>query len=839
MSGSVNAGKMSTEQFARKIKAKHSLYGTVELDDDWFQSFIKNFEQDTWGQRVFVDVEHDPRNGVASEITKLRSDGDRFLADLSWKKLGERAFENGHIYFSIDFTDDYVDPETQEHHGPLLFGAGMVTRPFIKRQPSAQGHGHMTFSDRGRQIVVPDYLTSQLATEDNLMKELLKQLKAHLVSLKLSEALITTLLSAFETAGKTLGDNKDQLDTLLSQFKAQGDELVKQLAANEPNIQLSVATPTGIDDKVLSAAVDKALSDAEAAKTQAAKQLADSQAARQTLFDAEIDADKSLSEEQRGELKKTGAEFMAAQLSDDQVKSLADTLLTQKRQANINAQLSGMGFDVQGVVQGNEPAGGAGGQAGNFIRQVLSGTESHVNGNLMLAEEDKLTPFAKKVLAQFDRHNARQLHSEHRRLSGDTGVNIADGEFPIVAQRQVIVELLSDLRFLELVNVRTDPSAQATTQIPYEERNTAGIRNGAIVPENGAISYAGVSQKMDIAYVLARKIAVLVSNEMIHFSRSAQINWEAWGRSIASNARLMRELITAAIANEMQRTADSFLAGSVTDEDVAAQLDGSTKSLIKLAKFPMVRPHQRVDLQGEAVGAAENPFTLSINGSEITAYDGSGDQASGTYYVFENLNLGFVRLVDQAGVVATPAAGSGATVSYGFATNMIKVDLKVPEGTKREDHLNQVLFAIGRRKATLKQERFVNGNFSIMSATLHNTLTEASQFEQQGARSGTSTDNQGTLGPVKGMPSWGTDEPGVDLGEERIMLGERGTMSYTVVKPFQTGTPFERVDPTTGQPTGQKQAYGEEYSAIHVPKTIRNRLTSVIAYDSDARTAAA
>ena len=50
------------------------------------------------------------------------------------------------------------------------------------------------------------------------------------------------------------------------------------------------------------------------------------------------------------------------------------------------------------------------------------------------------------------------------------------------------------------------------------------------------------------------------------------------------------------------------------------------------------------------------------------------------------------------------------------------------------------------------------------------------------------------------------------------------------------GTPFEAVDAATGKPLGKKVAYGEEYSSVHIPGPLRNRLTAVIAYSGAART---
>ena len=107
-------------------------------------------------------------------------------------------------------------------------------------------------------------------------------------------------------------------------------------------------------------------------------------------------------------------------------------------------------------------------------------------------------------------------------------------------------------------------------------------------------------------------------------------------------------------------------------------------------------------------------------------------------------------------------------------------------------------------------------------------------FTAAGKRKGTETTAQGDLEQVKGVGAWSTNQPGCDIGEERIIMGQRGAVTYTVAKPFVTGTPFELID-SNGLPIGKKQAYGEEYNAIKGPVPIRNNLTSVLAYSFSDR----
>lgn len=445
-------------------------------------------------------------------------------------------------------------------------------------------------------------------------------------------------------------------------------------------------------------------------------------------------------------------------------------------------------------------------------------------------------PNVKRALKHFDRVHQLDLSREARALADPAGTLIGDSALPASVMRNVIREALSDLKALDVVQVIADPAMGSTVQIPFEVRLPGALVNNGIVYEGQGIPRAAVQQGMALAYVNAMKLSFLVSNEVDFFSRTSSIDWSALDRLVALNADIIRQRVHMRICNELQRAADSFNAVAVTGEDISGQLNGSN-SLIKTAQWPVVRPMQVRDLQGTAVGPAENPLILTVNDAPIPAFDGSGKQPVGTYWLLENPNLGFVRLVTQAGVAVRPVASGVCTLSYSKATNISTFDLKLPASVTLENHLNGVLRAIAAQKSILFNQRFVQPNFAMGSAVLLDLLTNASSFSVNDARNGTNLDVAGDLGVIKAMPAYSTNAPGVDFGDERILIGERGTATYAIARPWSTGQPFEAVD-ATGKPTGQRQAYGEEYNAIFVPSPIRYKLTSVIVYDSDARAAA-
>src|SRR3546814_11035383 len=96
-----------------------------------------------------------------------------------------------------------------------------------------------------------------------------------------------------------------------------------------------------------------------------------------------------------------------------------------------------------------------------------------------------------------------------------------------------------------------------SSDLSYEERNVANIRNGAVTNEGQGIARAGVTQKMDNAYITPRKLALMLSNEKNHFSRERMIKRDAWARNIDSNARLMKDMMDVAIMNKRKRLADA------------------------------------------------------------------------------------------------------------------------------------------------------------------------------------------------------------------------------------------------------------------------------------------
>lgn len=793
-------------------------YGQFEITSTMLQGMIDNFNANVFGQDICIDCAHDPRNGAAGTITRLFLDGNKLRAEVAWTPFGlELIKDKGYRYLSAEFIENYVANEHPfTEHGPTLLAAGLVVRPCIKNLDRVELSESDDFD--GIQLI-SEQLAKEFKEDSNM--NLIELFKAALENKKLSESVIAQWVEVAKKLLEGVTDEPKQ-KALMASLQEQALSL-----ADSGQPQSITLNQTGLTTEQAKALF-------ESMQAEQAKKLADVQAkidSNRRLLTEQINAAEGLGEDTKATLLEA-ADLVTGEMSESQVKALAMQQIKLGQNIESQKKLAGMGFNGQGaggsvIIQSGHNVGAM--KLAEDIRKNLKQTSAFSNGSIRLSET--VDPFVDRVLSLFDAQYNDKLNLEYKVLSGEG--NISDTELPYAFRREVIREALHDMQILQLVQTNTDPSAQAVTQIPYEERKPFTSVNNGIVYERGAIPKAGVTQKMDMAYINAMKIAFNVSDEMMHFTRVSGVNWDTWGRHVATCSRILREIVVRRLANEMLRMSDSFNAGSVTNESIATQLDGAN-TRVKTASFPIVRPHSIYDLQGNQIGNTANPITVMFGATPIEPFDGSGNQSAGTYWVIENVNLGYIQFVDETGAVVAPNQGT-ATISYSYATNVAKFDLDIATGLTLEQHLNGLLRKVGSRKAVMKDDRYVTPNFLLMSNTLNDTCSNAEQFVVSLKRDGSDTNSMGDLSSVKSIPAWATNAPGIDLGDERILMGERGTTNYVVAKAFAIGEMQEGRDPQTGELNGTKEAYGTEFNAIHTPKPLANRYTSVVVYSATGR----
>lgn len=832
------SGQVTTwEEGIRTGNFSSPVYGDFDVTLVDLYQFVKNFHAGTAGQKILFDYEHQKQRGHGTpfEVTDMKVEGSRLLVQAEWTPAGRKAVkEQGFRYLSLEFHPNFTDNENRGPFGPTVIGGAITIRPFVKRMQAIDPH---KLSDLPNQAAPVVFYNPKM--ESSNMKDLdtLKNYIAGLVSGgKLTKTLSEKLIGLGVKLCAAAGDDKTEIAKVCSELQTEADSLVVQLAEGAQTLNITLTepkpttTPASESVKALTSddvanLVAKALSDREEQTQTAATKAADNKAALVKAL-SEI---PEITPAEKNKALMLAEPILANVVTAEGLAGVVQLAKNGGEQLVAMRKLTEGGMGAQGTAAGGEGAiGGAGVEVQKIIDTNLQTTSLGRQNKLQLSETNG---HAAIVLAQFDAIHGANLEKERIALS--EGTDLSNTNLPAALQRTVIREALADTKVLDLVTFDYKASTGTTVTFPYEVREGT-LKNYGITAEGKGMQVIGVGQKMDSMVLIARKVAMMLSNEVIHFSKASLINWDAMARAISSNAEVMRETLAAWIMNSLVRYADAFEAAEVTNENIAAQLDG-TSGLIKLAKFPLVQAFQQVDIQGENVGAEENPITLTVSSSVIQPWvEGA---TSGTYYRVEDYTLGLVRLVTETGAEKNTSATT-ATISYSAATNceMLNEDdfSSIADNKARLDNL---LDAIGDQQAFMGDTRFVSLDYMLSSETFNNMLSKAKGYVKDERVEGKSLTAIGDAAGTKGMPFFKTNGYAA-LGQQRCLLGVRGAMSVMLAKPYSIDSAaIEVLDPVTKTPTGQKMYYGEEYIGLKVPKLLAGHSRTVGWYSSTKRDA--
>jgi len=837
LSDKVDATRLSEDnrtvvvQLARVMTFKDPFYGKVELTRKKFLQMIKNFKKGIYGQKIFIDVAHNPSDGAAAEINDLFMDGLKFRAEVEFTDFGIDAVKKRKfIYLSMDFTENYTDPETEKEHGPLLFGAGLTIRPRVKKQDPVQ----LSFEKDEIPMLLSLAVRKTLQEEiDSMFEEYLKKLRTQLSALKLSENIITQFADKFEATAKTFGDNAEAAEALVGVMVANARVLAENPAANE-SIKLdfsglNISSSMSADD------LNKILDEREEKRKNDQIHLDEKKQKNVDLFNrllSESEGLKTLSEDQMKKLS-SASDLITPEMTEDQITKLAEHQIALGNDLSVAAQLDGLGFS-------GTPAGSMRFSVddSNKLKELQETVDrrlgladasesrrfSATGGKLL--EENKA--FADKVLAEFDRENATQLYAEHKMLAGGDGV-VSDVNVPVSWERTVIREALYQLVGLPLVNSGT-VTFGSSYMIPYSYRDaSAAGKNNTRRYEGQSINRAGVIQTAETAYNIPQKLSFEVSDELRYLTRAGHLNWDSVIENQQNASRIIAEDTEQVIFNEVLRAADEFLALAGSD-DLGAQADGTNEIFVTTA-FPVIRPRAVYDLQGNQVGTTSNPIVITLAGTPIEEY--TGQTVAGTYYVMD-YNLGEFYFVDEAATIQTPGAVA-LTITYSYSGNAYAFDTDL--GTDATDvHWDKFLYRYGLRKSVIEDQRYHTANFGLMSGTAMTQVEQAKQFGANSKRAGTDLAMDGNLGRVKDIPNFKSTAPGLWMGDQRIIIGERGTTRLRMAKPWNLGE-LENQKDANGRFTGKKEAYGDQFIVCHTPTQLKRAYTSIILYSSSGRVA--
>lgn len=786
-------------------------YGKFAITRDMLDSMVRNFSERTYGQDIFIDVAHKPENGAAGKVIALAVEGDRLRAKVEWTPMGVEAVRSkGYAYLSAEYHENWRDNEQGNPHGCVLLGAGLVTRPCIKRlDPVQLGEAE------GDAVTVlhPKLLNDLLSEVKDTMNKYLKALREQLEGRKLAAHVIDSIVLAAEKAMAGLTDETQQ--------KALCDGFLDSAKVLAESAGGPVSVSVGLTAEQVQAAVAKQLADIAASSKKLSEDL---DAKRKLLSDTINEAGKALSEETRKELTEALTPAVTAELSDGAIKSLAEVQVKMAEKAEANKQLSAQGFNFRGNAHITV-------DESNSVKALQEAVDRRLG--LTPPKDSPNAALVEKVLAQFDAEHGAQLAREHKQLAGGDGI-ISDISVPAVFERTVIREALYPLVALQFVNVGTIDFAVAA-QIPYSYRDqTAAGRDSTRRYEGQGIARAGIKQAMETAYPIPQKLAFEVSDELRYLTGANRIDFDAVAENVRNASRIIGEDTERLILNECVNAGDEF-AVSAGNDTLTGTVNGTNKVFVT-ANFPVVRPRKIFDLQGNQVGSTVNPIVVTLNSVVRAEYDGTGTQSAGTYYTMD-YNLGEIRFVDQTGASVTPTNAWPLTVTYSYTTNAYKFDTdlgSLTAGAKWDDFL----YRYGLRRSVLEDQRFYRGNFGLMSGAVHEMVLLANQFQESNNRGQTTVNAAGDLGAVRSVPNYKSFAPGLQLADTRVLLGERGNTRFRMAKPWQMGELQDQRD-SNGRFTGKKEAYGDQFVFLHTPSQLKGCYTSIVLYSASGRVARA
>ena len=814
-------------------------YGHFEITPAMLDSMVRNFEGRVLGQDVFIDVAHKPSDGAAGRVVRLAVENGRLRALVEWTDFGIEAIRaRGFTYLSAEYHEDWRDNEQGNPHGCTLLGAGLTVRPVIKNLDRVELAEHDP-DDDAKVAIHP----TLLKTLEQDMNKHLKALREKLLSMGLNEAQMKPILDAALKQLEAAADDDAKSLAIVDTFTAAGQTLhdhLKTLGTAATHVGgITLQVEGAVDPATVKAMVTEAAQRALAEIADASAKAEQALAGKVKLLDETINASKTLSDDDKAAALKELRPLVTRDLSDEQVKRLAEFALGQMAKTSAAAQLALLGFrppsgSVHISVDGGNAVKALQEQVDRrlgFVGQADEQRYERTGGKLLKRNAD----FAAVCLAQFDATRGADLDREHKLLAAGTG-QISDISVPAIVERTVLREALYSLVGLNFVDVGTVGFAPVVT-VPYSYRDTTAAGIAATrTYELQAIPRAGVIQTSEEARPMPQKLAMRVSNEMRYLLGGAPIDFDPLAENVRNIIRIVSEDTDRAIQNEVLNGADEAAVAAGNDT-LTAQVNGTNKIFV-LTQWPVVRPRKVYDLKGVQQGSTVNPITVTLNSVARTEYVSGVTLPAGLYWVMD-YNLGEIRFVNEAGVLQTPTSGWVLSIQYSYTTNAAKfsVDIGAAPDTINAVY-DRLLTLIGSRKVVIENDRYYTANMLLMSGAIDNALGQATTFTANSSRPGTGLNADGSVATVKGIPSFNTRAPGLLTADARIVIGERGNTRFRMMRPFQMTELTEARD-ASGNFIGAKEGYGEQFIVCHTPLQRRNATTSVVLYSAAARVARA
>jgi len=112
---------------------KHKIYGDLEITEEMLESMVTNFNEEIVGREISFDWNH-KAEAASGWLKELKIEEGVLIGTTELTEEGKDSIEKKRYgYFSIEYSDNYEDPESGEEFGPAIMGGALTNRPFISK----------------------------------------------------------------------------------------------------------------------------------------------------------------------------------------------------------------------------------------------------------------------------------------------------------------------------------------------------------------------------------------------------------------------------------------------------------------------------------------------------------------------------------------------------------------------------------------------------------------------------------------------------------------------------------------------------------------------------------
>jgi len=229
-------------EMLRVGKFDHPFHGELDITPELLGGIVTNFENNVLKRDVSFDWNHDQKEASAW-LKDLEIVDDVLVGSVSFTKKGtESVKEDEYGYFSIEYADNYVDPETDEEFGPTLLGGALTNRPFISdlkkiefENPDFDGKVYRLEEAKSmRKKVKREPVTTddpaevkKLQDENDKLKQALKDKKEELDDVDNIDGKVKKLTSTVKKMVETNKDLEKEIKTLKGDVETKDEETRK------------------------------------------------------------------------------------------------------------------------------------------------------------------------------------------------------------------------------------------------------------------------------------------------------------------------------------------------------------------------------------------------------------------------------------------------------------------------------------------------------------------------------------------------------------------------------------------------------------------------------------